>query len=76
MTITRDDILQRLKAKPFRPFRVRLRNGRVFRVREADDLWAGLSGSLVFDSGRNDFALTNVRSVVAVEMSPSRKAPH
>ena len=74
MTFTRTDIVERIRAKPFRPFRLRLRDGRVLNVRESDDLWAGLSGWLVYDSGRNDLAFSDVQSVVAVEARRSRKA--
>ena len=70
---TRATIVEHLKAKPFRPFKVRLRNGRIFNVRAADDLWVGLSGFLVFDSGRNDYGVSDVRSIAAVEAGRLRK---
>ena len=74
MSYSRDDILGRLKAKPFRPFKLRSNIGRVFNVREPDDLWVGLSGFLVFDSGRNDYGVSDVQSIVALEMRRARKA--
>ncbi len=74
MTFTREQIVERLRARPFRPFKVRLQNGRVFNVRESDDLWVGLSGWLVFDSGRNDLGFADVKAVVAIEKQRTRKA--
>ena len=76
MTFTRDDVVQRLKSKPFRPFKVRLNTGRIFNVRESGDLWIGLSGFLVFDSGRDDYGVSDVRSIVALEARAARKPAH
>jgi hypothetical protein len=73
-TYSRDDIKQLLNAKPFRPFKLRLSNGRIFNVRAHDDLWVGLSGSLVFDSGRNDFGLSDLECIKALEMRRTTKA--
>ena len=74
MTFTRTDIVERIKAMPFRPFRLRLRDGRVLNVGESNDLWAGLSGWLVYDSGRNDLAFSDVQSVIAVEERRASKS--
>jgi hypothetical protein len=72
-TYTRDDIKRLLNAKPFRPFKLRLSNGRIFNVREHDDLWVGLSGSLVFDSGRNDLGFSDLWCITALEVKRVRK---
>lgn len=74
LTYSRDDIKKLISARPFRPFKLRLSNGRIFNVREHDDLWVGLGGSLVFDTGRGDLGFSDLGCVKAVEVRRSRRA--
>jgi hypothetical protein len=76
MTCTRDDIVLRLNMKPFRPFKLRLKNGRILNRRGSADLRVGWSGSLVFDSGRNDYGAADLRRIATLETRRAKKSVH
>jgi len=71
---TRDIIRGYLQARPFRPFKLHMLNGRVFNVRAHDDLWVGLGGSLVFDSGRGDLGFSDLDAIAEIKFGRAAKS--